>query len=247
MKLYILDGGQVNLPSLSHLTPGRNLGTPVTIPIPMFLIEHPGGLVVVDTGVNADRSRDPLLDVQPEQRIDRQIEALGYAAADVRYVILTHLHHDHMGGATFLPQTTFVVRRAELRSAWWPDAYEGGYNFDILLPTRDLRYLQVPDGVDFDLFQDGSIVCLDTRGHTEGHQSVLVAMPNSGRVVLVGDAIPVRQNLTEKIPPGLCWNSQLAIWAIEKLQHMEEEGALLVLGHDPSQLSTLRRAPEYYD
>lgn len=247
MKLYVLDAGRVHLPDLSHLTPDRNFGIPVTIPILMFVIEHEKGLVVVDTGVDTDSCRDPLVDVQAAQRIDNQLELLGYEPGDVRYVILTHLHLDHMGGAPLLREATFVVRRSELRSAWWPDAYEGGYNFDSLLRSRDLKYLPLPDGEEFDVFQDGSVVCFDTRGHTEGHQSVLVTLPRSGRIVLTGDAVQVAQNFSDKVPPGLCWNSQLAVQAIEKLRHLDAQGALLVFGHELSLLDTLKLAPEYYE
>ncbi|OFW58700.1 MAG: hypothetical protein A2133_08290, partial [Actinobacteria bacterium RBG_16_64_13] len=191
MKLYMFDGGRAHLPDLSHLTPDRNFGKPVTIPILMFLIDHPKGLVVVDTGVDTDSVRDPLLEVNPGQRIDRQMTGLGYEPAEVRYVLLTHLHHDHMGCATLFPNATFIVRRSELRSAWWPDAYEGGYNFDSLMLSRGLTYLQPADNEVFDVFEDGSVVCVDTRGHTEGHQSVLVQLPESGRIVLTGDAVQV--------------------------------------------------------
>ena len=54
MRLYVLDGGRVHLPDKNHLTPDRNVGVPVTIPILMFLIDHPKGLVVFDTGIDTD-------------------------------------------------------------------------------------------------------------------------------------------------------------------------------------------------
>ena len=95
------------------------------------------------------------------------------------------------------PDATFIVRRQELRAAWWPDAYERGYDFDRLLPTRGLRYLQPAEGETFDVFQDGSLVCIDTKGHTEGHQSLVVRLPDSGRVVLAGDAVQVAENLDD--------------------------------------------------
>jgi glyoxylase-like metal-dependent hydrolase (beta-lactamase superfamily II) len=117
----------------------------------------------------------------PEQRINRQMRGLGYEPSDVKYVILSHLHLDHMGCMTLFPNATCVVRRQELRAAWWPDAYEGGYNFESLLGTRGLKYLQ-PFGEDeFDVFQDGSLICIDTKGHTEGHQSMIVTLPGAGR------------------------------------------------------------------
>ena len=81
MKLYVLDGGRAHLPDMNHLTPDRNVGKPVTIPMLMFLIDHPKGLVVFDTGVDTDAVQDPILEVTPEQRIDRQMKRLGYEPA----------------------------------------------------------------------------------------------------------------------------------------------------------------------
>lgn len=246
MKLYVFDGGRVHLPDMNHLTPDRNVGKPITIPILMFLIEHPRGLVVFDTGIDTDVVRDPLVEVDPEQRIDRQMRRLGYHPGQVRYVILSHLHLDHVGCAPLFEKATFVVRRQELRAAWWPDAYEKGYDFEALLRMRPFNYIQPAENEDFDVFADGSLVCIDTRGHTEGHQSLVVNLPESGRVVLVGDAAQVEENLTEKVPPGMSWCSQHAIHTIGKLQHMRDQGALLILGHELAALDNLKIAPYYY-
>ena len=246
MKLYVFAGGHAHLPDMNHLTPDRNVGKPVTIPILMFLIEHPKGLVLFDTGVDTDRPGDPFLQALPERRVDRQMKGLGYRPEDVRYVILSHLHLDHVGCVPLFPDATFIVRRQELRAAWWPDAYERGYDFDSLMRTRHLAYLQPGNEEVFDVFEDGSLVCIDTKGHTEGHQSLVVTLPESGRIVLAGDAAQVAENLSDKVPPGLCWNSQLAVEAIQKLQHMQAQGALVILGHELSALKTLRLAPDYY-
>ncbi len=176
MKLYIFDGGHAHLPDMNHLTPDRNVGKPITIPLLMFLIDHPKGLVVFDTGVDTDVALDPVLETSPDRRIDRQIARLGYEPRDVKYVVLSHLHLDHVGCMHLFPHATFVVRRQELRAAWWPDAYERGYDFDGLLRTRSLTYLQPGADEAFDVFQDGSLVCIDTKGHTEGHQSLVVRL-----------------------------------------------------------------------
>ena len=232
---------------MNHLTPDRNVGKPVTIPLLMFLIDHPKGLVVFDTGVDTDKPGDPFLEASPEQRLDRQMQRLGYRPGDVRYVILSHLHLDHVGCMPLFPDATFIVRRQELRAAWWPDAYERGYDFDSLMKTRHLNYLQPGAEEAFDVFQDGSLVCIDTKGHTEGHQSLVVELPKSGRIVLAGDAAQVAENFSDKVPPGICWNSQLAVEAIQKLQHLEAQGALVILGHELSALETLRLAPDYYE
>jgi N-acyl homoserine lactone hydrolase len=247
MKLYIFDGGHAHLPDMNHLTPDRNVGKPVTIPLLMFLIDHPKGLVVFDTGVDTDKPGDPYLEASPEQRLDRQMQRLGYQPGDVRYVILSHLHLDHVGCMPLFPDATFIVRRQELRAAWWPDAYERGYDFDSLMKTRHLKYLQPGAEEALDVFQDGSLVCIDTKGHTEGHQSLVVNLPKSGRIVLAGDAAQVAENFTDKVPPGMCWSSQFAVESIQKLQHMEAQGALVILGHELSALDTLKLAPDCYE
>jgi N-acyl homoserine lactone hydrolase len=247
MKLYVLDGGRAHLPDMSHLTPDRNVGKPVTIPLLMFLIEHPKGLVVFDTGIDTDAEQEPFVEVTSEHRIDRQTRRLGHDPRDVRYVILSHLHLDHVGGMPLFPEATFIVRRQELRAAWWPDAYERGYDFDSLMRTRHLKYLQPGDDDVFDVFDDGSLICIDTKGHTEGHQSLVVDMPKSGKIVLVGDAAQVAENLDDAVPPGLCWNSQLAVQSIQRLQHMQAQGALVILSHELSALATLKLVPDYYE
>jgi N-acyl homoserine lactone hydrolase len=246
MRLYVLDGGRVHLPDESHLTPDRNVGVPVTIPILMFVIDHPKGLVVFDTGIDTDAAQPPFVETAPEFRIDRQLRRLDYDPAAVQYVVLSHLHLDHVGCMGLFPEATFVVRRQELRAAWWPDAYEHGYDFDLLLKTRGLTFLQVPDGVDFDLFGDGSLICIDTKGHTEGHQSLVVDLPESGKIVLVGDAAQVDDNLTYKVPPGMSWSSQQAVQSMDRLLHLRRLGALLILGHELSALGSLKLAPYFY-
>ena len=247
MRLFVLDCGRAHLPDMSHLTPDRNVGKPITVPLLAFLIDHPKGLVLFDTGVDTDREGDPFLDTTPDRRADRQIERLGYRPADIRYVVMSHLHLDHVGCMPLFPQATFIVRRQELRAAWWPDAYERGYDLDLLLPTRGLTYQQLPDDETFDVFGDRTLVCIDTKGHTEGHQSLAVDLPSSGTIVLVGDAAQVDENLTDSVPPGMCWNNQWSVDSLRRLRHMKDLGALLILGHELSAMATLKVAPEFYE
>ena len=250
MKLYVLDGGRAYVPDTSHFTPERNMGVPITIPFSMFLIDHPKGLVVFDTGLNVDNLPDAMrkdLQYTPDQRIDRQMAKLGYKPEDVKYVVLSHMHLDHTGGMTFFPNATFIVRKEELRMAWWPETYEGGYLFADYRDTRGYRYIQPRDDEEVDVFFDGSLILIDTRGHSRGHQSLVVNLPTSGRIVLAGDAVQVGENLSKGYFPGICWNSEMAVKSIEKLQHMHKEGMQIILGHDPESFERLKIAPEYYE
>jgi N-acyl homoserine lactone hydrolase len=250
MKLFILDCGRVQVPDMSYLTPGQNVGKPITIPYCMFVIDHPKGLVLFDTG--------PMVEHWPEekaaetrttadQRVDLQLLTLGYNPEDVKYVVLSHMHMDHCGGMTLFPHATFIIRKEELRSAWWPETHEGGYIYNDYKDTRGFRYVQPGDDEEVDIFLDGSLVCIDTKGHTRGHQSLIVTLPYSGKMVLAADAVLVNANLRDNVPPGLCWNSELAIGVIERLRHMEEQGMKIITGHDPELWLGLKIAPDSYE
>lgn len=241
MKLYVLDADQVTLPDTNHLTPERNVGVPITIPAPvMFLIDHPKGLVLFDTGMD--------LKDKPHLRADRQLVKLGYLPEQVTYVILSHMHMDHAGGMTQFPGATFIVRKRELQAAWWPEDFEHGYVFTDYKDTREYTYIQLSDDEQFDLFFDGTLVCFDTRGHTPGHQSLMVNLPKSGQIVLAGDAVQLAVQLNEKgILPGISWDSAAAMRAIEKLRHMQRQGMRIIPGHDPEIWETLMIAPAFYE
>lgn len=250
MKLYVLDCGQVHVPDTNRLAVGCNVGVPITIPYSMFVIDHPKGLVLFDTGPMVEHWPEDLreeVETVPEQRADRQLVGLGYNPEDVKYIVISHMHMDHCGGMTLFPKATFIIRKQELRAAWWPETHEGGYVFSDYKDTRGYKYIQPSDEEEVDVFFDGSLVCIDTKGHTRGHQSMIVTLPKSGKMVLASDAVSIAANLKEGLLPGMCWNGEMAARAIEKLQHMGREGMKIITGHDPEWWKDLKIAPAYYE
>jgi N-acyl homoserine lactone hydrolase len=100
------------------------------LPIYAFAIEHPEGVIVVDTGETARVSEpgyfprwQPVFRlavrerVEPEQEIGPQLEQLGIVPSDVRWVVMTHLHTDHAGGLHHFPDNEILVSTAELAYA----------------------------------------------------------------------------------------------------------------------------------
>ncbi len=172
-------------------------------PIPMYAFRHPRGVVVFDTGHSHRGLEDPVawygektlagfldIRVREEDCLPAQLRSVGIEPEEVTHVILSHLHIDHAGEMASFPDALFVLRASELPYAWWsPPNQRNSYIMNDLLPTRNFRYLELPDGLDFDLFGDGSLVCVHTPGHTPGHQSLLARLPERGRtLVLCGDA-----------------------------------------------------------
>ena len=249
MKLYIFDGGHAHLPDMNHLTPDRNVGKPVTIPLLMFLIDHPKGLVVFDTGVDTDKPGDPYLEASPEQRLDRQMRAAGIPAGrrQVRHPLPSPSGSRRVHGlCSRMRPSSSGARNCGRRGGPTPTS-------GVTTSTRSCgpavsKYLQPGAEEALDVFEDGTLVCIDTKGHTEGHQSLVVEPArSSGRIVLAGDAAQVAENFTDKVPPGLCWSSQFAVESIQKLQHMQAQGALVILGHELSALDSLKLAPDCYE
>jgi len=257
MKMYAMSSGTLDLDK-SWLTAGRDMGKWITIPVPMFLIDHPKGVLLYDTGMNpqvavgALKYWGPVAKVfiphmKPEQAIDKQIKALGYKLSDVKYVALSHMHLDHAGGMTCLPDATFIVRKAELQTAWWPESFQrGAYILKDFQDTRGYKYMELGNE-DYDVFGDGSVVLIDSKGHTQGHQSVVVTLPKSGKFVLTGDSCYMKENIDERVVPGIVWDPVWAIKTIDKMRELRKRGAHVIVGHDPDAWEEVKHAPAYYD
>ena len=249
MKLYVFESAKMHVPDRGMMS-GRPSGVPVTIPVPFFLIDHPKGLALFDTGMKLDNwppHYRPDGDQRPDQMIDLQLARIGYKPDDIKYVIMSHLHLDHAGGMPFFPKSTFIVRKSELRAAWWPEAFQVHYIFDDYKDTRGFNYIELDDTEAFDVFQDGSVICIDTKGHSQGHQSLVVNLPKSGKFVLTADAAAMAEILDEGVLPAVAWNAEEALRSLRKVQHMKREGATVLMAHDPDQWATTRLAPEYYE
>ena len=243
VKLYVMYAGRINLPDKGHMTPGSGVGEPVSMPVYTYLIVHPKGLVLVDTG---QKHGGPSV-VDREDQVVARLKQLGYCPDDIKYVVMTHLHVDHAAYMTEFPNATFIVRKEELRAAWWSERCEHGYVYEHYRDTRDFKYLEPLDQEDYDIFMDGSVVCIDTKGHTRGHQSVIVRLEHTGNIVLVGDAASFQENLDAGIQPGICSDNWYAMQSLNKLEHLRQCGYQLFFGHDIDQEEELRLSPMFYD
>jgi N-acyl homoserine lactone hydrolase len=250
VKLYAFQTGTMHFPDRGVLAPGYG-GKPIGIPIPVYLIIHPKGNVLIDTGINPAHfpKEFPKTDYSPEMRIDNQLAKLGLTPKDIKYVIMTHLHVDHAGWMTLFPNSTFIVRKAELRQAWWPDRFPwlGVWLYDDFKDTRDYKFVQLDDTEDFDVFLDGSVVCMDSKGHTVGHQSVLLNLPKSGKMLVAGDAVYLPENLDPGVVPGFSWSGDWSMKTVAKIQHMNRNGVRVLLGHDPESFKKLPVPPAFYE
>jgi len=228
---------------------------PVWIPIPAFLVEHPGaGAILVDTGLHASVGADGRGNLGPfgrvvDVRMDTGQDAaatlrrLGVDTADVRVVVMTHLHYDHASGVVDFPAATFVVSRAEWEAASGPRPALRGYvphTFDHAFDWRTIDYGDpavksfATFGRAVDLFGDGSVRLLSTPGHSAGHQSVLLRLAER-ELLLTGDAAYTTEALAGRETPLRADDAHRFRRSVGELRRFLDltPRAVAICGHDP--------------
>jgi N-acyl homoserine lactone hydrolase len=234
---------------------GVDRGDWLELPIPAFLVEHPGGgPLLIDTGLHPSVAASPRanlgrlgtlifkdLQMKPEQAVSAQLRSRGIEPSQVKVVVMTHLHIDHASAVSEYPDSTFVVSAAEWRAASEQGARHGyrkrqfDHGFDWRLLDFEGRDAESFSGFarSFDLFGDGSVRAVYTPGHTLGHLSV-VLRTGRGEVLIAGDAIYLRRTLTDNHLPYRSEDEHLFRRSLREIRQytIETPEALVVPGHD---------------
>ncbi len=253
LHIYALCGGYLELDRASMLA-DLQPGQPWTVPVSSYLVVHPQGRLLFDTGVHCQTLTDPVgrMGTERAKRIRirsqvgddvvSQLGQLGLQAQEVTHVVNSHLHFDHCGGNEFFPQATFLVQQAEMDAARQPGGV-ASYSPSMQDFDHALHY-QLVDG-EYDVFGDGKVILIPTYGHTPGHQSMLVRLGQGEQMVFTADACYTRENLERDILPRVLWNAEIMAQSLARLRQLrDKQGATLFYGHDPAQWQAMCHIPE---
>jgi N-acyl homoserine lactone hydrolase len=266
MKLYVFSSGALTIGKhiLQNLAPQDT----IKVPVGFFVVMHPKGNVLFDTGNNDKIITDPsywgpafqrLSPVNtPDMAIDTQLGRIGLKPDDITYVVVSHLHLDHGGNVGKFPNSTLVVQKDEIRNAFWPEPGTAGpYIPGDIAPLRsDLgeampnKYKMIQLNGDMDIFGDGSVVVKRWVGHTPGSQMMVVRLPKTGTIILTGDNAYFRENVEKNILPNvaLAYDPPGILRAYEWIRYLQAtEKADFFTAHDPDAFKALKKPPEYYD
>lgn len=227
--------------------PDEPAGTDMTVPVPSFLVIHPKGRLLFDTGVDCLAATDAEASLgkrlarmfrmagAADELLPNQLAALGLRPQDITHVVNSHLHFDHCGCNALFPRATFLVQKAELDAAREPGSQAHARGWDHALDYRAV------DG-EHDVFGDGSVVLLPTPGHTPGHQSLRVVTAPRRAFVAAADACYTRAHLERELLPGAVWNPRQMLDSMRLLARLgARSDTQLLFGHDAAQWETMPR------
>src|SRR6187455_3159226 len=130
IRLFAMTSGRLT-GALANLMEGAE--GEAELPIPCYLIEHPKGTVLFDTGMHPDCQTDPTghmskraselfrLHYSAGEEVSARLAALGRDPAKIDVIINSHLHFDHVGGNATIPNATVVVQRREWEAGMDPE------------------------------------------------------------------------------------------------------------------------------
>ena len=256
-ELYWATSGFFGPFNIQGLIPTYPEAKQITIPVSMWVLKHPKGIVVFDTGNNvaisdsADNCKKYWAAgscdfLKPNQKrsdvIDMQLKKLGIGIDDVKVVISSHSHLDHAGNIGMFPKAIHVMQKKELYQGWWPEKFQGrepngSFVLNDMNAARGYNFFEIEG--DYDLFGDGTVKIISTPGHTLGHQSLKVKLPQTGTVILTQDAIWMQENADGYVA-GLNYSVKDWTDSANKRKMMRDlEGAKLLSAHDAPQFDKM--------
>jgi N-acyl homoserine lactone hydrolase len=253
VRLYALDCGHATFTDMGMFSDtGEYDGKPGKIADPCFLIQHPKGVLLWDTGLGDRFAAHPEgVDVMPGIHVTvsatlvDQLKSLGLDPAAVTYVAFSHFHFDHTGNANEFTKSVWIINKSEL-SAALSASPPSGEQPDTFSGYKSAK-TQMIDG-DYDVFGDGTVRILKAPGHTPGHQVLEVHLPKSGTVILSGDLYHLSANREFKRVPVVNTDRSNTLASMDRIEKIAKNThARVIVQHDPQVFDSLPKPPAYLD
>ena len=239
----IVDDATVFAPEKKPLNPFFFLGIfrskehQLTLPITAYLIEHPKGKILIDTGFNKTVRTDPVEELtrlhymvnkpvqSPGEAVDEVLAAMGVKPSDLDYVILSHLHTDHVSGLKLVKDAkNILVSEEELAYA----SNEKTKYVHHMWKGVNLKTFKMssstygPMKKSYDVFGDGSVILVYLPGHTPGLVGALIQ--NNGKfLILTADCGYARKSWEQMIFPYWVTTKEEIVKSFEWLKEMSKK------------------------
>ena len=243
MKIHVMHTGEVRVsPYLPfggdncNLLKASGMTTPkedwIWLPVSVYLIEHPKGLILVDTGWHRDMSPEGVYDKAAQikslgsrilynvnqgqiplgEAVDEQLETMGIKPADLDYVLLTHLDCDHANGLRAVKDAKHIIVALEELDCARKNGfirYKKKWWEGVGLQTIEWNGTEGPAQKSFDLFGDGSVKMINIPGHCDGLCAVKITREDGRYVLLFSDGGYATKSWKEMITSGVSLDKEM--------------------------------------
>lgn len=222
----------------------------VTLPVSSYLIEHPKGLVLIDTGWNELVRQSQWRELGLQTQINKaylpagwsvreQLQRLGYQPSDIDYLMLSHLHSDHASGLPLVKDAQHILTSTPEwntaqhdRLRYIPKMWQG-----VDVQTFDFDHTDLgPFHRSFYLFGDGSMQFIYVPGHSRGLAATLIQGHQGEQVLLASDTGYAQESIDHLYTPGIVVNRTQALESVAWIQQRASEPQVIetLTNHDPA-------------
>ncbi len=250
MKLYAMDCGSYEVSDMKDLSStGKYDGQKLSMVNPCFLIRHPKGDLLWDTGHidslvdKPDGEISGVWHAKSKVKLITQLEQIGLEANDIEYLSLSHIHPDHSGNSNKFIGSTFIVNELEHKYMFSKKirSYFGEF-YSELENTKTILFTN-----QYDVFKDGTVVIHSMPGHTPGSSVLLLRFSKAGNVLLTGDLYVHERGRTLKTMHK--YNAkQLTMDSRNKFEYLaKRESARVIIQHEKKDFEYLPKFPKFLD
>ena len=250
VRLYVLDCGTIISHEPERFGLSRQDVPDPDFSDPCFLVVHPKGVLLFDTGLPDAQVGRPIWEnklgyegMLKTVSLKGQLANVGVTAPMITYLAISHSHWDHVGNANDYAGSTWLARKAESDVMFGPGAHATAKTWYDKLAHAKTQYI---DG-DYDVFGDGKVVLLSTPGHTPGHQSLYVKLAHTGGVVVTGDLYHYTAERTKGLMPPREQTLETPASRKKVEEFLTRTHSQLFMGHAIDWYQNAVKAPGWYD
>jgi N-acyl homoserine lactone hydrolase len=217
-------------------------GLTVQLTYSCYLIKHGNDYMVWDTGNPAASGATPPANA-PKMSLVEQLAQLKLTPEQIKFVGISHYHGDHTGQVASFPDATLLIGKGDwdVLTDPKPNPATNAANFAHWISGGGKVEPVVGDK---DVFGDGSVIMLNTPGHTPGHHSLMVNLKQMGTVMLTGDLAHFRENYDINGVPAFNFNRAETLASLDRFKKLGANmKATVIIQHDARDVEKLPAFP----
>jgi N-acyl homoserine lactone hydrolase len=217
-------------------------GLSVQLTFSCYLVKHGNDYLVWDTG-NPTASGSAPAPTAPKSSLVEQLAQLHVLPEQITFVAISHYHGDHTGQVASFPAATLLIGKAD-----W-DALNDAKPNAAINPANFAHWISgggkvEPVSGDRDVFGDGSVIMLNTPGHTPGHHSLLVKLKEKGNVLITGDLAHFHENYDINGVPTFNTSRADTLASLDRFKQLAANlHATVIIQHDARDIDKLPAFP----